>query len=265
MKEYLKSSEIIDFNTSLEIMLLAKKLAAEARDQAGFVKIAFEYVRDKIAHSADINQGATEAVPVTSGPADGDISRIAHQEIKCNPADGDVSRIAHQEIKCNPADGDISRIAHQKVTCKASEVLREGQGICYAKSHLLAAILRCNGVPAGFCYQRLILDDVWFPHLVLHGLNAVFLEKRWVRLDARGNKPGVYTRFSLKQEMLAFHVRREKGEEDLQQIFAEPDKNVIHALTSHKNFKALWANLPTELWKEDGDKQPPPSGKIIFT
>ena len=35
------------------------------------------------------------------------------------------------------------------VTCKASDVLRHGTGYCYAKSHLLAALLRANGLPAG--------------------------------------------------------------------------------------------------------------------
>ena len=45
------------------------------------------------------------------------------------------------------------------LTCSASEVLSAGHGICFAKSHLLAAILRCKSVPAGFCYQKLILDD----------------------------------------------------------------------------------------------------------
>ena len=45
------------------------------------------------------------------------------------------------------------------VTCKASDVLRYETGYCYAKSHLLAALLRANGIPAGFCYQRLSIDD----------------------------------------------------------------------------------------------------------
>jgi transglutaminase-like putative cysteine protease len=39
------------------------------------------------------------------------------------------------------------------VTCTASEVLAQRTGLCYAKSHLLAAMLRCTGIPAG-----LILD-----------------------------------------------------------------------------------------------------------
>ena len=36
------------------------------------------------------------------------------------------------------------------VTCSASEVLHVGQGLCYAKAHLLAALLRANGIAAGF-------------------------------------------------------------------------------------------------------------------
>ncbi len=48
--------------------------------------------------------------------------------------------------------GDIGA---QEVTCKASEVLESGHGICCAKAHLLAAMLRYFGIPAGFCYQKL--------------------------------------------------------------------------------------------------------------
>ena len=45
------------------------------------------------------------------------------------------------------------------VTCRASEVLHVGQGLCYAKAHLLAALLRANGIAAGFCYQLLGFDE----------------------------------------------------------------------------------------------------------
>jgi len=136
------------------------------------------------------------------------------------------------------------------VTCTASKVLRAKEGICYAKSHLLAAILRCNQIPAGFCYQRLLLDDTSAPHLILHGLNAVYIEKlnRWIRLDARGNKPGVDAQFSLAQEQLAFPVRIETGEEDIPVIFANPDKHVIQALTDNTHLETLWANLPSALY-----------------
>ncbi len=36
-------------------------------------------------------------------------------------------------------------------TCKASDVLEYKTGWCYAKSHLLAALLRANNIPVGFC------------------------------------------------------------------------------------------------------------------
>ncbi len=66
-----------------------------------------------------------------------------------------------------------------EVTCNASEVLQVGTGFCYAKSHLLVALLRANGLRAGFCYQRLVVNDPTGP-FVLHGLAAVDL----------GAKPG---------------------------------------------------------------------------
>src|ERR1700732_1171926 len=45
------------------------------------------------------------------------------------------------------------------VTCSASQLLASGTGYCYAKSHLLAALLRANRIPGGFCYQRLSMDE----------------------------------------------------------------------------------------------------------
>ena len=77
------------------------------------------------------------------------------------------------------------------VTCKASDVLKYKTGYCYAKSHLLAALLRANGIPAGLCYQRLTIENDK-PPFCLHGLNAVYLpDIGWYRIDARGNKEGI--------------------------------------------------------------------------
>ena len=134
------------------------------------------------------------------------------------------------------------------VTCKASDVLREGEGICYAKSHLLAALLRYLGIPAGFCYQKLVFSDE-NPRLVLHGLNAIYLKEidRWIRVDARGNKEGVNAQFSLEKEILAFPVRSELGEADIRMVYAEPNANVVSALERSKTLEELEKNLPTEL------------------
>jgi transglutaminase-like putative cysteine protease len=138
------------------------------------------------------------------------------------------------------------------ITCKASEVFKAKEGICYAKSHLLAAILRCNKIPTGFCYQKLMLDEGRGQNIVLHGLNAVYIEelKKWIRLDARGNKAGINSQFSLSNEKLAFPVRPQFGEGDIPIIFAKPDKNVINVLCNSRTFEELWNNLPKALDSE---------------
>ena len=90
------------------------------------------------------------------------------------------------------------------ITCRASDVLAHGTGYCFAKSHLLAALLRANGIPAGLCYQRLSIDDIG-PPFTLHGFNAVHLRDfGWYRLDPRGCKPGVTSAFTPPIETLAY-------------------------------------------------------------
>lgn len=91
-----------------------------------------------------------------------------------------------------------------ELTCRASDVQAKRTGYCYAKSHLLAALLRANGIPVGFCYQRLAIDGGQPPYC-LHGLNAVYLKGHgWYRIDARGNKQGVNAQFTPPSEQLAF-------------------------------------------------------------
>ena len=140
-------------------------------------------------------------------------------------------------------------IGENEMTCRASEVLRAGHGICFAKSHMLAALLRCKGIPAGFCYQKLILDDDTAPILVYHGLNGVYLQDygKWIRLDARGNKPGVDARFSIHEEQLAFPIRPNKGEEDGTVIYPDPDTLVIRSMMNSKTRSELWNDLPAKL------------------
>ncbi len=129
------------------------------------------------------------------------------------------------------------------VTCKASDVLAHGTGYCYAKSHLLAALLRANGIPAGLCYQRLTISDEQ-PPFCLHGLNAIHLEDYgWYRVDARGNKQGVAAQFCPPQEQLAFNIVQ-SGEKDLPEIWSQPLQIVIDALTKNRDYQQVADNLP---------------------
>ena len=79
-------------------------------------------------------------------------------------------------------------------------------------------------------------------------MNGIFLKElnKWIRLDARGNKPGVQAEFSIDREILAWPVNPEIGEIDDPVIYAQPDQNVIHALKNSKNRKEIginWLNI----------------------
>lgn len=129
------------------------------------------------------------------------------------------------------------------VTCRASDVLIHGTGFCYAKSHLLAALLRASHIPAGLCYQRLTIANDQ-PPFCLHGLNAVYLPSYgWYRLDARGNKPGVAAEFCPPEEKFAFPYVLD-GEGMFPGIWAEPMEVVVRALEAAETFQDLADNLP---------------------
>ena len=187
---YLESSEVIDWQ---EDAVKQQAAALAVDDPIETAKRCFEFVRDEIAHSVDINA--------------------------------------------------------ESLTCKASEVLSLGHGYCYAKSHLLAALLRANGIPAGFDYQR--LDD-GEGHFMMHGFNAVYLaEFGWYRLDARGNKPGVNAQFNPPQEQLAW-PNDAPGEIDYHLNLSEPLPQVVKALRQPLTVQQLWSMLPAQVESESG-------------
>jgi len=192
LDEYLKHDSVIDYDNRA-IIELADTLFKKADNELDFIRKSYEFVRDNISHSADIN-------------------------------------------------ADI-------ITCAASEVLKAGHGICFAKSHLLAALLRCKAIPTGFCYQKLILDDEVTPALIYHGLNGVYIKdyEKWIRLDARGNKTGVNAQFSIESEQIAFSIRPEMEEVDCFVVYPNPDIEVLEKLRKSKTRTELWENLPTEL------------------
>ena len=136
-----------------------------------------------------------------------------------------------------------------RVTVSASDALREGVGICWAKANLLAALLRANGIPAGFSYQRLTLGDTPDTGYCIHALNTIYVSSldKWIRLDARGNKEGIQAEFSTGEEILAFPIRSE-GEVDYRDNHARPDPALMKVLKDSTDALDMYLHhLPDQL------------------
>jgi len=156
-------------------------------------------------------------------------------------SDEEIARMCFEWVRDNIRHSVDYKL--NPVTCKASDVLKHRTGYCYAKSHLLAALLRANGIPSGLCYQRLSINDNGAPYS-LHGLNAVYLKNYgWYRIDARGNKAGVDAQFSPPHEKLAFQLNFE-SEFDVPEIFTEPLTVVISTLEKYETYIDVLENLP---------------------
>lgn len=141
-------------------------------------------------------------------------------------------------------------IQGKRVTCSASDVLTYKEGICYAKSHLVASLLRSQGIPTGFCYQRLMLFDTPEKGYCIHALNAVFLKtlNKWQRLDARGNKQGIDAQFSIDEDKLAFTPQEKYDEKDYPVIFVKPHPKTISVLNEHTDVLEMYKHhLPESL------------------
>ena len=188
-ERYVGADDVIDC-TARSVVALAVELRASHLGEVDYARAAFEWVRDRIAHSVDVSD--------------------------------------------------------PRVTIKASDVLREGVGLCFSKSHLLVALLRAQGVPAGLCYQSLQGDQA--DERMLHGLAAAYLDGGWHRLDPRGNKPGIEAELSLGDERLAWSADPSRGEIDYPTIFVVPAAEVVAALRGSDDALALCADgLPSEL------------------
>ena len=183
---FLDFDDVVALNT--EIKTLTSKIITTTAGETDRARLLFNWVRDNIPHSKDINS----------------------------------------EI----------------VTCSAPDVLAKGTGICFAKAHLLAAMMRYAKIPCGFCYQIFQNpENLNAGPRSLHGLNAVFMQETnaWHRIDPRGNREDVHAEFSLEKESLAF------PELDFLDncIYAQPLNSVVNSLNNATSISSLWPMLPT--------------------
>lgn len=189
---YLEDTITIDWQTPV-MMSTAKELLADLKQPEDRVRRLFEFVRDEIDHSLDVET--------------------------------------------------------DELTCRSSEVLEKRTGLCYAKSHLLAGLLRYAGFPTGFCYVR-TLDDDRPTRFVLHGFNAVYWvpTSNWIYLDARGNREGVETECRFEAPWsLAYTPDLPAGECFLPFIYKRPGKRIIDLLERAPSFETVRDHLPDSL------------------
>ncbi len=227
---YLEDTITIDWQTPIVSECARARLVglntAEAR-----VRSLFEFVRDEIGHVQD------RPLPDRRGALDPPAR-----------AGGEPA----------PACAEASSDCDLPVTCRASEVLRARSGLCFAKSHLLAGLLRFAGIPAGFCYARLC-DAARPAGFVLHGFNAAYLvsddrgagrehDGGWILLDARGNRPGIETecRFAPPWS-LAHPIDEDRGESILPLIYKRPARRILDLLERAPDLGAVVRGLPDSL------------------
>lgn len=193
LEDYLLESTEVNYSNPI-IKKKADELFNPSQTEMEKARMAFEFVRDEISHSWDIQS--------------------------------------------------------KRVTCNASEVMEYKEGICYAKSHLLAALLISQGIPTGFSYQRLMLFDTSEKGYCIHALNSIYLKSihKWVRVDARGNKAGIDAQFSIEEEMLAFTINEELAEKDYPVIYAKPHPKIVAVLKVNTNALEMYKlHLPESL------------------
>ncbi|MCL2862765.1 MAG: transglutaminase family protein [Methanimicrococcus sp.] len=161
--------------------------------------------------------------------------------------DVEKTKIAYEYVRDEiPHSFDIPffDIIVKTITAKASDVLKHGTGICHAKSNLLAALLRSQSIPAGFCFQHLTLMDDDSSGYCVHCFNAVFVNGRWIKIDARGNTNGKNAQFSLNEPILAFPIRKEYDEYFWDGIYASPHMDSMKMLEKAKTLQDILNNIP---------------------
>lgn len=165
-----------------------------------------------------------------------------------NMSNTEKARIAYEFVRDEiPHSFDCNA---KIITAKASDVLKYKTGICHAKANLLASLLRLEGIPTGFCFQRLtLLDDDSIGYGV-HAYNAVFLENKWIKLDARGNKKGVNAQFSMGEPILAFPVRADYDECFYKGIYAYSHMPSMQMLEKAKSIQDIRENIPDVVTEE---------------
>jgi len=157
-------------------------------------------------------------------------------------SDIDKARIAYEYVRDEiPHSFDIDA---KIITAKASDVLLHKTGICHAKANLLAALLRYTGIPVGFCFQHITLSVDDSLGYCVHCYNTIFVDDKWIKVDARGNANGKNAQFSLTKPILAFPNRAQYDEYFWDGIYARPHTDTMKMLEKAVSLQDILDNIP---------------------
>jgi len=170
----------------------------------------------------------------------------------------DVSKARSVYTFVRDAIAHTADAGRDELPCRASQVLEASTGIGFSKSHLLAALMRAVGLPAGFCYQVLRREAAGDGTL-LYGFNGIYVQslERWIALDARGNKPGLAAEFSTDAPRLAVTADPERGEWIYPLIWTRPAAVVVDLLSRNKSLARIAEHVPDALPGVPRDAQAP--------
>ena len=175
------------------------------------------------------------------------IREKANELFRAVDSDVEKAKIAYIYVRDKiPHSFDINA---KIITATASDVLKYRTGICHAKANLLAALLRLQGIPIGFCFQHLTLADDESMGYCVHCYNAIFIDNRWMKVDARGNTNGKNAQFSLDEPILAFPNREEYDEYFWMGIYASPHLDTMRMLEEAKSLQDVLDNIPDYLFE----------------
>ena len=164
-------------------------------------------------------------------------------------AEGEEDRIRAAFLFVRDEIGQSLDDGTDELPCTASQVLKAGTGLSYAKCHLLAALLRASGTPVGFGYQR-IADPETLSGTALHGFVLVWFASlgRWIALDARGDNEALQSDFGLGElPDFAHQPQPELGEVVFPVLLARPLKVVVDLLDRGESLSRVRRHLPVDL------------------
>ena len=133
----------------------------------------------------------------------------------------------------------------EEVACSASQVLKAGSGLVFARCHLLVALLRSCGFPAGLGYQRLSREK---GGTRLHGFVGVWLARRaiWVNLDPCGRVASPLSGPPTVGSGLA-DLAEGDAEVTYPTVWARPRREVVDLLDQVPRLDVIRSRLPAAL------------------